>query len=239
MTIKTQHRFSRFEKIIGSDGLSFLKKKSVLVLGCGGVGGYVVESLVRSGIGTLILVDYDVIDETNINRQIIALDSTVGMKKVDAFEQRIHDINPSCQVIKINQFIQDDNLNSLFDYTFDFFVDACDTIQTKKAIIQKCLQRKIPFISCMGTGNKLDPSQLEIVDIRKTVNDPLARILRKFIKDEKINQKVMVLSSKEIPVKVGDRTPGSSAFVPSSAGLLIASYIVRFFNELKKASKND
>lgn len=131
--------------------------------------------------------------------------------------------------MKIDTFIDSENMEDLFSYSFDFLVDACDTITTKKIIIQECLKRKIPFVSSMGTGNRLDPSQLEIVDIRKTSNDPLARIIRKFIKDEKISQKIMVLSSSEVPIKNHERTPGSSAFVPASAGLLIASYVVRYF----------
>ncbi len=228
------HRFSRLEKIIGTDNLNNLSNKTVLVLGVGGVGGYVVESLARSNIGTLIIVDYDKADESNINRQIIALNSTIGKSKVDVLEERIKDINSGCKVIKIDKFIDENNFLELFDNNIDYFVDACDTVLVKKLVIKECLKRNISFISSMGTGNKLDPSKLEIVDIRKTVNDPLARILRKFIKDEKINKKVMVLTSSELPIKTGDRIPGSSAFVPSSAGLLIASYIVRSFIDKQK-----
>ncbi len=230
-----QRKFDRFEKLIGFSNLEELSEKSVLVLGCGGVGGYVCEALARSNIGTLILVDYDVVDVTNINRQIVALESTVGKKKVEVLEKRIKDINCDCKVIKIDEFIDRNNLNELFKYKVDFFVDACDTVSTKKEVIKRCLASKIDFISSMGTGNKLDPSSLEITEIRKTINDPLARILRKFVKDEKIKQKVMVLSSKELPIKTGDRTPGSTAFVPSCAGLLIASYIVRKFINNKKS----
>ena len=222
-------KFSRLEKVIGSDNVNDLSKKSVLVLGVGGVGGYVVEALARSNIGTLILVDYDKVEESNINRQIIALSSTIGRSKVDVLEERIKDINSGCKVIKIDKFIDNNNFNELFDNNIDYFVDACDTVLVKKLVIKECLKRNIPFISSMGTGNKLDPSKLVITDIRKTVNDPLARILRKFVRDEKINKKVMVLTSSELPIKTKDRTPGSTAFVPSSAGLLIASYIVRSF----------
>lgn len=221
------HKFSRLVKVIGEDDFSILNKSKVLVLGCGGVGGYVVEALARSGIGTLVIVDFDNIDESNINRQIIALDSTVGLKKVDVLEKRIKDINRDCNVIKIDKFITVDNLDELFNYEIDFFVDACDTTSVKKEIIKKCLNKKIKFISCMGTGNKLDPSKLEIIDIRKTSNDPLARMIRKYVKDEKINEKVMVLCSSEVPVKTRDRTPGSTAFVPPAAGLMIASYVVK------------
>lgn len=222
-------RFARFEKLIGRDKLNKLSNLSVLVLGVGGVGGYVVEALVRSGIGKIILVDFDKVDITNLNRQIIALTSTLDRLKIDVLEERIKEINPSCEVVKINNFINEENFNDLFLENFDFFVDACDTLSVKKKVISECLKRNIPFISSMGTGNKLDPSKLQIIDIRKTVNDPIAKLLRKYIKDNKINKKVMVCSSTELPIKTHDRIPGSSAFVPSSAGLLIASYIVRYF----------
>ena len=223
------HKFDRLSRVIGDDKVLQLTEKTVLVLGVGGVGGYVCEALARSGIGKLIIVDFDLVDETNINRQIIALDSTIGLKKVDVLENRIKDINSGCEVIKIDKFIDKDNLFELFNYDIDYFVDACDTMTVKKMVITECIKRKIKFISSMGTGNKLDPSKLEIVDIRKTVNDPLAKVIRKFVKDEKINSKVMVLSSSELPIKTGERTPGSTSFVPASAGLLIASYVVRQF----------
>lgn len=228
------HKFDRFKKLISEDSFENISSKTVLVIGIGGVGGYVVEALVRSGIGKIIIVDGDVVDETNINRQIIALSSTVGQSKVDVFEKRIKDINEKCEVIKINKFIDASNIDILFDYDFDYLVDACDTVSTKLALIDRCILSKRKFISSMGTGNKLDPSMLEIVDVRKTVNDPLARIVRKYVKDKKITDKVIVLSSRELPIKTGDRTPGSTSFVPSSAGLLIASYIIRtFINEDK------
>lgn len=233
MSLRELPKFSRLEKVIGNDNVELLKTKTVLILGCGGVGGYVCEALARSGIGKLILVDYDSVDISNINRQIIALDSTVGQLKTDLLENRIKDINPLCDVIKMSEFIDSNNLNNLFQENVDFLVDACDTVSTKKGVMLECLNRSIPFISSMGTGNKLDPTKLDIVDIRDTVNDPLARIMRKFVKDNNIKKKIMVLSSSELPVKTGDRTPGSTAFVPSCAGLIIASYIVRKFINYK------
>ena len=229
------NRFSRLELLIGEENVSFLASKCVIVLGVGGVGSFVVEGLVRSGVGKVVLVDYDIVDITNINRQILALTSTIGRKKVDVLEARVKDINPNCEVIKIDSFITDDNIDCLFQHKIDYLVDACDTVSTKKRVLLECIKRKIPILSSMGTGNKFDPSKLEIIDIRKTVNDPLARILRKFVKDEKITQKVMVLSSKELPFKTGNRVVGSTSFVPSSAGLLIASYIIREW--LKKDEK--
>ena len=215
------HKFDRFKKLISEDSFENISSKTVLVVGVGGV-------------GKIIIVDGDMVDETNINRQIIALSSTVGQSKVDVFEKRIKDINEKCEVIKINKFIDVSNIDVLFDYEFDYLVDACDTVSTKLALIDRCILEKRKFISSMGTGNKLDPSMLEIVDVRKTVNDPLARIVRKHVKDKRINDKVLVLSSRELPIKTGDRILGSTSFVPSSAGLLIASYIIRtFINEDK------
>lgn len=230
-------RFARFSKLIGNDNLTILKNQTVLVLGVGGVGGYTVECLARCGIGTLILVDYDTVDETNINRQMIALSSTIGQKKVDLFQKRIHEINPECHVILYDIFYEESNKDIFFSHKIDYVVDACDTVASKKLIILECLKRKIPFISCMGTGNKLDPSKLYIDDIRKTDYDPLARIMRKWVKDEKITARIPVVCSKEIPIKTTDRTPSSSAFVPSSAGILIASKIVREMITNKKETK--
>lgn len=220
-------KYVRLEKVIGKDKVDDLGQKCVLVIGCGGVGGYVCEALARSNIGRLIIADFDVVDVTNINRQIIALESTIGQKKVDVLEKRLKDINPNLDVVKIDSFIGVDNIEVLFKDKLDYLVDACDSIKTKLALIDECLKRKIPFVSSMGTGNKLDPTKLDVVDIRKTVNDPLARIIRKYVKDKKIKDKVMVLSSTEVPVKTGERTPGSTAFVPGTAGLILASFVVR------------
>ena len=220
-------KYVRLEKVIGKDKVDDLGQKCVLVIGCGGVGGYVCEALARSNIGRLIIADFDVVDVTNINRQIIALESTIGQKKVDVLEKRLKDINPNLYVVKIDSFIGVDNIEVLFKDKLDYLVDACDSIKTKLALIDECLKRKIPFVSSMGTGNKLDPTKLDVVDIRKTVNDPLARIIRKYVKDKKIKDKVMVLSSTEVPVKTGERTPGSTVFVPGTAGLILASFVVR------------
>lgn len=219
------HKFDRLERLIGRQNLNQLQKKSVLVLGCGGVGGYVVEALARSNIGTLILVDFDQVEETNLNRQIVALQSNIGKDKVELLKERIHDINENCEVISIKEFITEDNISMLFDYSIDYFVDACDSVSTKKCVIRECLKRKIPFLSCMGTAKKLDPSKLEITDIRKTKNDPLARIIRKYVKEEGYKQKIEVLSSTEIPRKTEGL--GSSIFVPASAGLFIASHVLQ------------
>ena len=220
--------FSRLEKIIGNKNLTKIKNTSVMVVGVGGVVGYIVESLVRSGIENIIIIDHDVVDVTNKNRQIIALDSTIGSKKVEVLKDRILDINNNANVVALDTFLDNSNIEEIIlKYKPDYVVDACDTIMTKKALISSCIKHNIFIISSMGTGNKLDPSKLQISDIRKTNYDPLARILRKWVKDEKINDKITVLWSSEKPIKTHDRTPGSTSFVPSSAGLLITSYIIR------------
>lgn len=226
--------FTRLEKIIGSNNLEEIKTKRVMVIGIGGVGGYTVESLIRSGIEHIMIIDHDIIDITNKNRQIIALDSTIGRKKVEVMKERILDINKNCQVETLDIFLDSMNtLECIQKYHPDYIVDACDTITTKKEIITCCLKNNIKFISSMGTGNKLDPSKLKISDIRKTSYDPLAKIIRKWVNDQKIKDKIPVLWSDEISIKTHDRTPGSTSFVPSSAGLLIASYII---NDIIKPS---
>lgn len=226
--------FDRFEKIIGSEKLVQIKNSTIMVIGIGGVGGYVVEALVRSGVGTIILVDHDTVDITNKNRQIIALDSTLGQKKVEVMKKRALDINKDIQVISLDMFLDATNTSCMIEkYQPDYVIDACDTISTKKEIILSCLKNKISFISCMGTGNKLDPSKLKVSDIRKTSYDPLAKILRKWIKDECIHDKIPVLWSDEKPIETHDRTPGSTSFVPSAAGLIIASYVI---NDIIKTS---
>ncbi len=223
-----QPRFQRFEQLITKEKLELLQKRCVLIVGCGGVGGYVVEGLVRSNIGKLILVDYDTVELSNCNRQIIAMDSTVGEKKIELLKKRAFDINPDCQIEIIDAFITEENKDILFKEKIDYLVDACDTVSCKKLLLRECQTKNIPIISCMGTGNRFDPSLLEIVNITKTKNDPLARILRKYVKDEKL-EGVLVLASKELPVKTESKNVGSTSFVPASAGILIASFVVREF----------
>ncbi len=218
--------FNRLEKIIGTENLKKLNSKTVAIIGVGGVGSYAVEALARNNIGRLILVDFDEVDITNINRQIEALNSTVGLKKAEVLKERILDINPKCDVKVILEFIDQNNMDLIFNEKIDYLIDACDTIATKKAVIEECIKRNIKFISNMGTGNKLNPKLLEITTIDKTNYDPLAKIMRKWAKDNKIEKKIKVVSSTERPIKTGDRTPGSCSIVPSSAGILCASYII-------------
>ncbi len=221
-------KFVRLEHLIGEEKVRDFADKCVLVIGLGGVGGYIVESLVRSGIGHIIIVDGDVVEESNLNRQIIATSSVIGKSKVELFNKRIKDINPDCVVTQINKFIDKDNIDELFCYDIDYFVDACDSLDTKFLIIKNCLEKNIPLISSMGTGNRMDPSKFKITTLDKTMNDPVARILRKRVRDENIKGKIEVLCSSETPKKLG-KVIGSNSFVPPSAGLLITSYIINKF----------
>lgn len=214
----------RLEILVGKENVNKIKSKNIAVIGIGGVGGYVVESLVRSGVENITIIDYDKIDVTNKNRQIIALDSTIGMKKVDAFEERIKSINFNCKVKKLDYFLDESNIDILNGY--DYVIDSCDSILTKFEIIKYCLDNNICFISCMGTGKRLNPSLLNITDLMKTEYDPLAKRLRKMVRDAKINKKITVVCSTEVPRKLDTNVIGSNSFVPATAGLLITSYIV-------------
>lgn len=219
-------RFERLRLLIGDDNLNKLKNKRVVVLGVGGVGGYVVESLARAGIENIFIIDSDTVDITNINRQIIALESTIGKYKVDVLKGRLREINSDIKVETSKEFINKDNYKELFSGKIDYFIDCCDTINTKKLVIKYALSNNIPIISSMGAGGRMHPELLGITDIRKTSYDPIARILRKYLKDEHINKKLTVMCSREIPMKIRGKIP-SNSFVPSSAGLLIASYVFR------------
>lgn len=219
-------QFNRLELIIGKENIKKINNTSVLVIGLGGVGSYALESIVRSGIEKITIVDNDKIDITNLNRQLMTLHSNIGKYKVDIWEERIKDINPNVEITKINNFITPSNIEILFKEKIDYIIDACDTIETKKELIRQSIKRNIKIISSMGTGNKLNPSKLEIIDIRKTSYDPIAKIIRKMIKDEKIKEKIPVVCSTEKIVKTNSKTVGSTAFVPATAGLLCASYII-------------
>lgn len=215
---------SRLNKIIGDENINKIKNKTVLIIGLGGVGGHALESITRIGINNIIIVDNDIVDITNLNRQLISLNSNIGEKKVNVAKKRILDINPNCNVICIDKFIDKNNIEELFNYKIDYVIDACDTVSTKILLIKECLDRNIKIISCMGTGNKFHPELLEIIELKKTSYDPLARVLRNKFKNEK--RKIMVVCSKEKGIKINDRTPGSTSLVPSSAGVLCASFVV-------------
>ena len=218
--------FERVEKLIGRENLDKIKNKTVAVIGLGGVGGYAVESLIRSGIEKIILVDYDTIDITNLNRQIITNQTNVTKYKTEEMKKRIQSINPNCQVITITKKLELENIEELFQHHFDYLIDACDTLIIKQELIRRCLKEKIPFISSMGTGNKLEPSKLEITDIQKTSYDPIAKKIRKYLNTNHIKGKVPVVYSKEQRSKFQGSIP-SMMFVPATSGLLCANFIIK------------
>lgn len=217
--------FERINTLIGQDNLDKIKNTQVLVVGIGGVGGYAVESLIRSGVENIILIDHDNIDITNLNRQIISLNSNIGMPKVTIMNERIKDINPNCNITTHKIFLDETNINQLNNYKIDYIIDACDSTNTKKLLIDYSIEKDIKLISCMGTANKLDPTKLQITDLTKTSYDPLAKILRKYLKEKKINKKIIVVSSTEEPIKTSSLS--SMIFVPASAGILCANYIIK------------
>lgn len=231
------HEYSRMELLVGQEALEKLGKARIAIFGLGGVGSYTAEALARCGVGVLTLVDHDVVSLTNLNRQLIALHSTIGMSKTKVMKERIRDIDPGILVNTYETFFGRETEN-LFDFSsYDYVVDAVDTVSAKLRLIEKCKESGTPIISCMGTGNKLDPSRFEITDISRTSVCPLAKVMRQELKKRKI-KKVKVLYSKEIPVKpaesrgetkgtAGRPVPGSIAFVPSVAGLMIAGEVVR------------
>ena len=220
-----RERFQRTEMLIGEEGLNQLSKAHVAVFGIGGVGGYVVEALARCGVGELTLVDRDVVSTSNLNRQIIALESTVGRSKTEVMKERIGQICPDTIVHAHETFFLPENSHTFPFETYDYVVDAVDTVTAKIEIIMKCQGLNVPVISSMGTGNKLDPSKLQLADIYKTSMCPLAKVMRKELKNRGV-KKLKVVYSTEEPV-ANHRTPGSISFVPATAGLLIASAVVR------------
>ena len=212
--------FERLIGLVGKDNFNLLNSKHVLLVGIGGVGGYAFEALVRSNIGQITIIDHDVIDLSNLNRQIITNQNNIGKIKVQEAKKRALLINPNIIVNDRQLFLDESNIDELFNNNFDYVIDACDTVKTKILLIKKCLKSNIKIISSMGTAKKFNPSLLEITELSKTSYDPLARLLRREFK----NQKIMVVSSKE---KVSEsKILGSNSFVPATAGLLCASFVI-------------
>lgn len=220
-------RFSRTEMVIGKENLQRLAKTTVTILGLGGVGGYVAEALARSGVGSLVLIDHDSISPTNLNRQIIALESTLGRPKVEVMAERIAQINPHCKVIAYKDFYDSSNHDRLIAKNVDYVADAIDSVGPKVALISRCTKEEIPIISSLGTGNKLDPTRLIITDISKTHTCPLARAVRQALRKKNIIQGVpVVFSDEEVQGERNGAVPGSTSFVPPVSGLIMASWIV-------------
>ncbi|WP_407306533.1 ThiF family adenylyltransferase [Desulfosporosinus sp. SB140] len=238
-----EHEFSRTELLVGTDGLEKLRRSTVIIFGIGGVGSYTVEALARAAIGHLILVDFDEVSISNLNRQIHALHSSIGEAKVEVMKQRITEINPKAQVETLREFLSAENVNQFLDRELDYVVDAIDTVSSKVILAKECLARKIPLISSMGAGNRLTAEGFRVSDISKTSGDPLAKTMRKLLRQEGITNGVKVVSSPESPltplsslaqpIQSSDelttkrQTPGSISFVPSVVGLLIAGEVVR------------
>ena len=230
------NEFSRTELLLGADGMEKLKRARVAVFGIGGVGGYAVEALARAGIGALDLIDNDVISLTNINRQIIALHSTVGLPKTDVMAARVRDINPECEVRTYQTFYGPDTAEQ-FDFAqYDYIIDAIDTVTGKLALAVNAQKANTPIISSMGTGNKLDPTAFTVTDIYKTSFCPLARIMRKELRKRGIERLKVVYSEEEAltpegvteELPQGRRSiPGSVSFVPSAAGLILAGEVIK------------
>ena len=241
--------FSRTELLIGTDGLEKLNNSKVAIFGIGGVGSFTAEALGRCGIGTLVLIDYDDICITNINRQIHATRKTVGKPKVEVMKERLLDINPDANIIIHRELYNEKTSTILLKNDYDYVVDAIDMVTSKISLIEKCIEMKLPIISCMGAGNKLDPTKLEITDIYKTSVCPLAKVMRSELRKRGVKE-LKVVYSKEAPIRpkedVSDcktkcvctnketaictkkrQIPGSISFVPSAAGLIIASVVVR------------
>lgn len=230
------HEYSRTELLIGQEGVEKLHNSVVAVFGIGGVGSYVVEALARAGVGTLVLVDHDTVSLTNLNRQLIALHSTIGKEKTLVAKERIADINPDIQVLTYETFFMPET-QDIFDFSaYDYVVDAVDTVTAKLLLITKAKEAGVPVISCMGTGNKLNPAGFEVADISKTSVCPLAKVMRQELKKRGIKG-VKVLYSKELPIRTVDSeetkgtaqrpVPGSISFVPATAGLQIAGAVVQ------------
>ena len=239
--------FARFSMMVGEEGIEKLGKSRVIIFGVGGVGSYTVEALVRAGVGQITMVDFDEISESNINRQLHSLRSTIGKSKIDVMKDRILDINPDCKVELVKRLVYDDVDEVLGNNKYDFVVDAIDVIGSKINLIEYCAKNNINIISSMGFGNKMHPEMIEIAKIKNTSVCPMERPIRSILKKKGITN-VPVAFSKEIPVQPNKSelfkeelptefrennkiprktTPGSNSFVPGTAGLVLASYVVR------------
>ena len=223
--------FSREINLIGQENFDKITNCKVAVFGVGGVGGYIVEALVRLGVGEISIFDYDVISPSNINRQILATQNDMGKYKVDVCKFRCESINPNCKINAYKFNLTKNNINDLNLLQYNFVFDAIDTITSKVALIKECKNLNVEIISCMGTGNKLNPNGFVVEDIYKTSVCPLAKVMRKLLKEENISS-LKVVYSKELPVKVGERTPASISFVPPVAAFLMVGEFYNYINKI-------
>ena len=218
--------YTRTEMMLGAQAIEKLRSSRVLVVGVGGVGGYVAEALARAGVSTIGVLDSDCVAPSNLNRQIIATRDTLGLEKVEAARRRILSINPEAQVLTYPIFYSEQTEETVDLSSFDYVVDAIDSVRSKLLLVKRCAECGVRIISSMGTGNKLDPTRFKITDISKTHTCPLAKVMRTELRKMGINH-LKVLFSDEEPVKTGERTPGSVSFVPSVAGLIIGGEVIK------------
>ena len=218
--------YTRTEAMLGTEAVERLKAARVAVIGVGGVGGFATEALARAGVGSITVLDADKVVPSNLNRQIIATQKTVGMLKVDAVKQRIVDINPDISVETLPFFYDDSTADRIDLAQFDYVLDCIDSVRSKLLLIEKAVSSGTPIIASMGAGNKLDPTRFRIVDISKTHTDPLAKVIRTELKKRGISH-LKVVWSDEPAVKVGSRTPASVSFVPSAAGIIMAGEVIK------------
>ena len=216
--------FERLEILIGKKALQAIKKQKILLIGLGGVGSYALEALIRNGFSNITVIDYDKIDITNLNRQLITTSKNIGTSKVIAAILRAKEINPDIKIDGQDMRLTTENIDMILKLDYDYIIDACDSLEVKFALMEKSLHYRYKLISCMGTAKKLNPQKLEITTLEKTYNDPIARILRKKIRDAKINKKFYVVSSSELPKEI-DKL-GTANLVPSVSGILCVSYII-------------
>lgn len=219
----------RSKMLFSDEQLNKFCNSNVLIVGVGGVGGACFEALVRMGIKNVSIVDGDVFSESNLNRQLLCIRDNIGHSKVNEAVLRAKSINPDILVNSYEMFLNEANINELDYDKYDYIIDCCDTMTTKLLLIKKAIEYNVKIISSMGTGNRIDPTKLEIMNIWKTQNDPVAKAMRKMLRDNDIKYKLPVLCSTEIPIKTHERTPGSVSFVPNVAGFCIASYV---FNDI-------
>ena len=223
--------FERTLKIINEHLLEKIKKQKILLVGVGGVGGFALESLVRLGFSSFTILDSDLFEESNLNRQILCTKETIGHSKVEEAKKRALSINPNAKIEIQPIFLNQDNIEELFKTSYDYIIDACDTVTTKYLLIKKAIESNTKIISCMGTGNRLNPSKVTITTLKKTYNDPLAKAMREILRKNEVSLNIPVIWSSENPIKTKEKAPGSIVLVPAAAGLQIAYFLFKDLEE--------
>lgn len=227
---------SRTKNMIGQENFDLIQDKTVMIVGLGGVGGYACEALVRSGIGKVILIDNDKVDNSNINRQIITTEKTIGKRKVEVMKERLLSINPKLKIISYDVYFSEENIEQIFNEKIDYVVDAIDTMSSKVALWKYCLGNNIKVISCLGMARRLDPQKVFITKLSKTENDPMAKALRSLARKNNVSLDIPVVFSKEKPLEISKAEKenlGSMIFVPATAGIICGYYIINDIIDIK------